>query len=334
MNMLRKFWHPALENTDIESAEDEITLRYDPLTVLKPVNDRFYGYLMGMNSLIESPLNGLETSVLRLLDKLVSQKNAAALIPRLPAVLPKIMQQLRSNNYDAKTITDLISTDAVLTVEILRLVNSPFFSTAQKITDLHHAVAHLGQNGLRELMMAVAMKPIMQIEKGFFYKHAAKLTWEQALKAAVACRNLAKDTGTDNFEAYLAGLMHNTGVMIVLRQLDQVPDMLEAPHSVEFQHRSEAFVSSISYAIASFWELSDNVLLALEDRANTKIKRPNSSIGQILEMGVCLAQMHTLSSVGRYKGSAENLKLLTRQPYGGNAARVYEGLDRYQQVSE
>jgi len=333
MNMLRKFWHPEPENTEIESAEDQITLRYDPLTVLKPVNDRFYGYLMGMNSLVESPLNGLETSVLRLLDKLISQNITATLIPRLPAVLPKIMQQLRSDNYEAKNITELISTDAVLTIEILRLVNSPFFSTTQQITDLNHAVAHLGQNGLRELMMAVAMKPIMQIEKGFFYKQAAKLTWEQALKAAIACRNLANDTGTDNFEAYLSGLMHNTGVMIVLRQLDQIPDMLEAPHSVEFQHRSEVFVYSMSYAIACYWELSDHVLLALEDRANAKYKRPSSSIGQILEMGVCLAQIHTLSKLGRCKESTENLKLLTRQPYGGNAVRVYEGLDRYQQTS-
>jgi HD-like signal output (HDOD) protein len=261
---------------------------------------------------------------------MINQKKTASLVPRLPAVLPKLMQRLRAEDYNSSAITELISTDAVLAAELLRLVNSPYFSTTQKISDLDHAVTHVGQNGLRELMMAVAMKPIMQFDKGFFYKQAAKLTWEHSLKSAIACRNLAKSTGTDSFDAYLSGLMHNTGVMIVLRLLDQVPQMLEAPHSVIFQQRSEKFIARISHSITHHWELSDNVQLALKERSGSPRHRPSSSIGQMLELGVCLAQMHTLSAVGRHKKVEEDLKLLTRQPYGGNCTAVYGSLDRYQ----
>lgn len=310
-----------------ESATENAAVTGDPLTVLKTVGDEFYRYMMGAASLNDSPMNDLEVAAIKEIDALSSQDKVASLIPRLPGVVPQLMQHLRADDYNGKAVTGLISSDPVLTVEVIRLVNSPYFSTRVKVQDLHQAVVQLGQSGLREVVMAVAMKPIMQFERGFFHQQAAKITLDQAMQTAAACRDLAVGAGVDPFEAYVAGLMHNPGVMMVLQQLNRLPEVLKVPDSQDFQQRSSVSAAQLSLIIASHWELSEDVLTALDEYLNAPKQRPKTALGQVLELGICLAKMHMLAVVGRYEAAESDLELLAQQPGGRNSARAYSALN-------
>lgn len=303
------------------------TIKQAPLN-LKVIGDTYYRQLVGVTSLHHSPLNAHEREVLKQIDELIqAQHKSATLIPRLPGVIPKLMTYLRVDDYNNKDIARLISSDPVLVAEVLRLANSPYLRTSTYSNDLDQAIFQLGHAGLREIIMSVALTPIMQFDKNFFHQEAASNISELSQKAAAACRCLAAATNVDPFDAYVAGLMHNTGSIVVLRQLNQVPKTLEMTRSKYFQHGVIKFATQLSLLIAQQWDLSDSVVTSLKEQIGSHRIRPGSSIGQVLELGIRIAQLHTLVSSGHYDDPSYLLAIIAKQPFGKNSVRAYNELD-------
>ncbi|MBL1274612.1 MAG: HDOD domain-containing protein [Ectothiorhodospiraceae bacterium] len=291
---------------------------------LKNIGNDFYRYLLGVDSFHDGPVSALEKTIIDSVDTLMqSQKEAANLIPRMPGVVPQLMQKIRADDYDGKEITEIINTDPVVMAEVLRLANSPFFRARNPAKNLADAVLQLGQSGLREVIMSVAMKPIMQVGKGFTHQHAAKSIWEQSLKVAVACRSLAKAEGVDRFNAYVAGLMHNTGSMVVLRQFDQAGKPMEPQHSRTFQHSVIQRATKLTFIITEQWGLPEEVVTALKEQFGSHRRRPATRLGRIVEMGTRLGQIQALSENGRIDDPDSLVTLLSKQENGGNAVQAY-----------
>jgi HD-like signal output (HDOD) protein len=71
---------------------------------------------------------------------------------------------------------------------------------------------------------------------------------------------------TDHFDAYLAGMVANTGLIVALRLLDQQP-MKTAPVSCAFHDRLAVLSARLSAKIARQWRLTEAVVLAVESLA-------------------------------------------------------------------
>lgn len=320
-----------LHATKVESTvpvADKYKIKQAPPLNLKVIGDTYYRQLVGVTSLHHSPLDVHEREALQQIENLIeAQKQSATLIPRLPGVIPKLMTYLRADDYNSKDIAKLISTDPVLVAEVLRLTNSPYLRTAAYSNDLDQAVFQLGHAGLREIIMSVALMPIMKFDKGYFHQTAAANISELSQKAATACRTLAATANVDPFDAYVAGLMHNTGSIVVLRQLNQISKTLEAPRSKNFQYAAIKYATQLSFLIAQQWGLSDSVITSLEEQIGNHRIRPGSALGQVLELGIRIAQLHTLVSSGQYESPDHILDILAQQSLGKNSLRAYKELD-------
>ena len=325
--------HSARRQSTVPVA-DKYKIKQAPPLNLKVLGDTYYRQLVGATNLHHSPLNTQERDVLtQVEDLLATQKQSATLIPRMAGVLPKLMTHLREDNYNSKDIAKLISTDPVLVAEVLRLVNSPYFRTAANSNDLGQAVFQLGHAGLRELIMSVALKPVMKFEKGYFHQDAAENISELSQKAAVACRCLAATANIDPFDAYVAGLLHNTGSMVVLRQFNQIPKPLEVTRSKNFQHAAIKYATQLSFLIAQQWGLPDSVISALKEQIGSHRIRPGSDLGQVLEIGIRIAQLHTLVSSGQYENPSYILDILEQESFGSNSLRAYNELDTAEKLT-
>lgn len=319
--------HSGKVNLTVSGAEQYKIKQAPPLN-LKVLGDTYYRQLVGVTSLHHSPLNTQEREVLAQIETLIdSQKQSATLIPRMPGIIPKLMTYLRADDYNSKDIAKLISTDPVLVAEVLRLINSPYFRTAAHSNDLEQAVFQLGHAGLRELIMSVALKPIMKFDKGYIHQDAAENISALSQKAAVACRCLATAAKVDPFDAYVAGLLHNTGAMIVLRQLNQIPQPLEVTRSKNFQHTAIKYATQLSFLIAEQWGLTEPVITCLKEQIGNHRIRPDSDLGQILEIGIRIAQLHTLVGSGQYESPDYILDILAQQSIGNNSLRAYKELE-------
>ncbi len=136
-------------------------------------------------------------------------------LPTLPAIVTRIMQMTVSETTTAGEIARLISQDAVLSAEVLRLVNSAYYSLRQPVTTIERAIVVLGFNRIKSLVLTASVVDLWEnaaTQKGF------DLTafWEHSLGVAVACETIAKASGLAPPEdAFVAGLFHDLGKVVL-----------------------------------------------------------------------------------------------------------------------
>ncbi|MBQ5964165.1 HDOD domain-containing protein [Massilia sp. ZL223] len=197
------------------------------------------------------------------LARLAGQPEAAAgLVPRVPAVIPQLLRSLRDEGSSAADLARQLSQDAVLVAEVIREVNSPYYRPATPVRNIEGALLLLGQNGLRMLLARVAFRPVISMQPGQLARQLAPTLWNQSEKCALAASLLAPAHGADPFEAYLAGLMHNIGLVVALRVADQaLPGAL--PDDDGFAAALLGAARLLSSRIAAAWDLPPAVACAI-----------------------------------------------------------------------
>lgn len=269
------------------------------------IDAAFYGLILGVQSPVDSDLNNFEKKALREIDQLLaSDISHNTLVPRLPAVIPKIMSTLRDQSSSSADLASELGRDAVLVSEVIRLANSPYYRVGQNVTSLERAVFVLGQVGVRQLVTNAAFMPMINFNSGHFTKLSGTTLWDQSEKTAIACDCMAKQQKTDRFNAYLMAIVQNVGLTVALQILDRNFDGSQAPHSVLFQERLINRSRELSCVIAKQWGFPATVLDALESQPKPKHMQ---TLGCILYAGDKLSKIHILSTRGRFKNDADRL---------------------------
>jgi HD-like signal output (HDOD) protein len=225
----------------------------------------FSARLLGLSRLKDVPPSAGEQA---LMQRLQAQRGSqwADLLPRLPAVLPQLMRLVRRPDVSGGELAQLLSRDPSLVGELMRLANSPRYRTEREITDLSGAVMVLGQQGLNQLVMSVALRPIFHQGKGRYASRAGTLLWDLSERTALATMRLA-NAGDDEFSAYLSGLSSQLGLMALLRALDAMSAPAVPPLDREGLHRQLLPLTAAWAAqIVEHWGFPPKVAEALAPR--------------------------------------------------------------------
>jgi len=245
-------------------------------------------------------------------------------VPRLPAVMPRVMSTLRDETSSAARLAAELGRDAVLVSEVIRLSNSPYYRTGGKITSLERAVFALGRTGIRQLVANAAFKPLINLNAGYFTRLSGTLLWEQSEKAAVVCDCMARGGKADRFHAYLAAIVHNVGMTVALQVLDRHFEGRDVPRSQQFRERLVRQSRVLSLKIARQWEFPQPVLDALQAQLESSGSAQLPSLAAILSLADTLARLHILSRQGRISGRAALAKLdLPCSPLTARCAECY-----------
>jgi HD-like signal output (HDOD) protein len=237
----------------------------------------------------------LEKEILDSLEKIVkSNQSGANLVRRMPGLVPQLLQSLRSENFSIGELSRKISNDVVLVAAVIRLANSSYYNPVQSITSIEHAVMVLGQNGLRQLITSVAFKPIIDINSGHFTKLVAPRIWDQSARCALANRLLAGEEGVDPFEAFLAGLIQNVGLLVSLRIMDQIAEGKGPIGSETFCTYLFRHARFLSCSIGREWNFPESVTTAIEEQGKVFETSKMSIIGKILSLGDYLSKVKIL----------------------------------------
>jgi HD-like signal output (HDOD) protein len=121
----------------------------------------------------------------------------------------------------------------------------------------------LGQNGLRMLVARIAFRPLINMQVNGFAREAAPLVWNQSVSCALAASLMAPGLSTGVFEAYLAGLMQNVGLVVAFRLADRVCPLGKVPSSSAFGAQLLAGSRQLSAAIAAHWNFPQEVADAI-----------------------------------------------------------------------
>ncbi len=137
-------------------------------------------------------------------------------IPTIPAVLAPLLRYLQQpvENIDVQKVTDLISQDKSLAAQCLQMANSPLFGRAQAVQSLRGAVVSLGFHHVTDIAMSCGVLNMLPSDKTSL---DPVVFWEHSLGCALVCRHLARKINfSDPSKAYLAGLLHDLGIIVNL----------------------------------------------------------------------------------------------------------------------
>ena len=143
-------------------------------------------------------------------------------LPTIPRVVQRLIAALRDPDVDARRIGEALAQDPVLSAKVLRLANSSFFGGQRSMASIDAAVAMIGTQALNRLIVACGVsssfKDIPGIDLPTF--------WRDALVAATAASKLAPRVGADPEEAYVCGLLHATGHLILCQTYPEIADVM------------------------------------------------------------------------------------------------------------
>lgn len=112
-----------------------------------------------------------------------------------------------------RSISDLVSSDAAFSIEVLRLANSAMFGLRYEVVSILHAVSVLGINRLRGLILTVGLRDFLRSAR---HDEFVRRCWRHNLATALIGEWLAEPCWLDRGVAYTSGLLHDVGRLALL----------------------------------------------------------------------------------------------------------------------
>ena len=137
-------------------------------------------------------------------------------IPTIPAVLAPLLRYLEQpvEQLDVQKVTDIIAQDKSLAAQCLQMANSPLFGRWQKVDSLRGAIVGLGFQRVSDIAMSCSVLNLTPKDGSGL---DPVVFWEHSLGCALVCRHFARKIGfVDPGKAYLAGLLHDLGIIVNL----------------------------------------------------------------------------------------------------------------------
>jgi len=144
--------------------------------------------------------------------RLVSQMNR---LPTMPSLYVKLVDLLQTPDFSLEQVGDLVAQDLAMTAKLLQLVNSAFFGLARRISNPAEAVAYLGVDMVKTLVLS--LDTFDQFATVSCSGLSMEQLWHHCLETAGAAKVIARaeESATKLVdEAFLGGLLHDVGKLV------------------------------------------------------------------------------------------------------------------------
>ncbi|MGE3182321.1 MAG: HDOD domain-containing protein [Phycisphaerae bacterium] len=178
-------------------------------------------------------------------------------LPQLPIVAQQVLAILQSEDADFAKAAAIAERDPVLTAEILRVVNSVSFRAVNEVQRLSQAFPRLGVRRLRAILVSATMKSLT-IQTSDRGRSLGQELWQCASASGVIAMETAKRVKVPADEAYLAGLLHDIGMMVLLKVLFDYQNKTQKKITRNvFDALSERWHEHLGMRLADSWGLPD-----------------------------------------------------------------------------
>ncbi len=136
-------------------------------------------------------------------------------LPSMPQVLVQLIDACHKTEVDLREVSSIVEQDTTLSAKILQLANSAFMGAKSSFVDIGQAVIYLGADTVKNLAISVSVQQVFRrIETNGLL--SMDRFWYHSCLNAVIARRMATITGyTNPAEAYLAGLLHDIGKLVL-----------------------------------------------------------------------------------------------------------------------
>ena len=259
-------------------------------------------------------------------------------LPALPAVLHKIQEIVQSEDANHLEVVNLINNDPLMVIQILKVVNSAYYSLPREMTNIRYAIAFLGLNEIYRMVLSISVVNTLSIDE----EKKLKKFWFHSYYTAIITKHIAK-----KFESYLiledlwaAAILHDIGKLVYLKFLPEHYKKI-----TEFQEDKGCLFSEaekyfdfpassyLGLLLCDHWRLPDKVRIAcechtLEDLQKLDAKSSSGGFKRVVCLGNLIAIMSNNElNEDKKRGIADTIKIsleLTEDCFLTLMGEIYE----------
>ncbi len=218
-------------------------------------------------------------------------------LPPLPAIVITIKDMIEEDRADMAEISELVAADPALVIQVLKIVNSAYYSMPRPITDLKYAIAFLGLAEIYRIVLTLAVVSTLEIDE----ENLLKQFWRDSYLTALTSKFLTRrfEPGLAVEELWSSTLLHDIGRLLSAKFF---PDEFRAVNNYCEEHgclveEAEKALGVPSRAtlgalLARHWELPEmiRVACAAHDEVSLFALDPNSRDDAFQRM-ICLSYL-------------------------------------------
>jgi putative nucleotidyltransferase with HDIG domain len=220
-------------------------------------------------------------------------------LPSFSPIAARLLSLAFNERASMKEVSDLIGADPALTTDVLRLANSPLYARQTDINSLLRAMALLGMEAVRGLVLTVALRN--------FSRTATKAPvfqqcWRHCLATGLIAGDLAAANWKDRDIAYTLGLLHDAGrlAMLAATPLSYGGLLKTGAASPQEMRDKEREMFEVDHCeagawLAEGWKLPSDFQIAMEHHHNPEAE---GGYAQILYWACRMASMAGFQSWG------------------------------------
>jgi HD-like signal output (HDOD) protein len=234
-------------------------------------------------------------------------------LPSLPTLYQDLTRELQQAEPSIERIGRIISQDLAMLTKVLQVVNSPFYGLARRVTTASQAVALLGLDTIKSLVLTSKIFEAFDQSKLPFFN--LDILWQHGVTTGANARKIAKDEQAPPAvleDTVMAGMLHDIGQLVIASNLpERYTDMLALmqEQSLPECEAEEQVLGATHAAIGGYllglWGLNDAVVEAVAfhhypARAQTRTFSPLTAVhiaNAIEEEEQAAAMGDTLSAV-------------------------------------
>ncbi len=245
-----------------------------------------------MEEFLRSAPDRFEPAICDALQRLVTPRAEISLTGNLP-VLPAAAMRLMRVSSDDTTVIELegiAETDPVLAARVMGAANSVMFGYHAEPRSLREAVARLGIPLARTVLMNAVLGRL-------FASSALQELWNHSKLAGAAAHALATECGYEAETAYVAGLLHDVGRIVLQRgpaharaeEADLLANGFPLTYAETLLYGTDH--ATLGAALLSQWNVDAAIVEAVAHH-----HRPGSDDSRLAAI-LCLAEDETATSV-------------------------------------
>jgi HD-like signal output (HDOD) protein/CheY-like chemotaxis protein len=150
-------------------------------------------------------------------------------LPSIPSLYMQVVEKASRFNTSVEEIGAIIGLDIGMTAQVLKLTNSAFFGLSRQFSNAAEAVAYLGLDTIKSLVLSI--HAFSQFDKAETGALKIEALWSHSLQVAGLAKRISKLEGQEPKaieEAFTAGMLHDIGKLVLAVNLPN--EYTEATH--------------------------------------------------------------------------------------------------------
>lgn len=196
-------------------------------------------------------------------------------IPPCPAILDRIVREMRKEAPDFRHVANIINTDVALGASLIKTANSPFFGFRSRVRSVNEALMVLG--------LTIASKAIAGIilRRAFPITPALERFWDSSMRIARLSGWLAQDVASKTVpsdDSYTYALFRDCGIPVLFNRFPAYEAIVREANNETIKSFTEVEETHlptnhamVGCLLAQSWWLSEETCLAIRHHHDLQV---------------------------------------------------------------